>query len=179
MKPLKMLFLTLSISLWLPISFPTISFAANTPSIQEIQKQVAALTQAVLDLKKEVARLEEKVQRCQPQAESRTDYPTMPSRETRASSSNNSSWRALQTGMSSDQVRSILGEPERISGGNYAMWHYPNGGYVTLISGRLSSWNEPSSIKIPIFHCNDILYSRHLRLVRLTIKQSHPSCRST
>ena len=52
-------------------------------------------------------------------------------------------WRQLQIGMSPVQVRDILGEPQRVRGGDVAVWDYQNDGYVTFIRERLRSWNEP------------------------------------
>ena len=52
-------------------------------------------------------------------------------------------WRQLQTGMSPVQVRDILGEPQRVRGGDVAVWDYQNDGSVTFIRERLRSWNEP------------------------------------
>jgi ABC-type bacteriocin/lantibiotic exporter with double-glycine peptidase domain len=52
-------------------------------------------------------------------------------------------WRKLSTDMSASEVRTILGEPERLDGGSVARWYYQNGGRVTFISGRVSQWVEP------------------------------------
>lgn len=52
-------------------------------------------------------------------------------------------WRKLSTDMSASEVRTILGEPERLDGGGVARWYYQNGGRVTFISGRVSQWVEP------------------------------------
>jgi len=52
-------------------------------------------------------------------------------------------WRALKSGMSSNDVRNVLGEPERVKGGDVAFWYYPNGSSVTFISDRVTSWTEP------------------------------------
>ena len=51
-------------------------------------------------------------------------------------------WRKLQKGMSYDQVRKLLGEPDRISGGGLTVWYY-NGGSVLFLSDRVDSWTEP------------------------------------
>ncbi len=52
-------------------------------------------------------------------------------------------WRKLSTGMNSSTVREILGEPEKINGGNYSMWQYSNRGRVNFIDDELYSWSEP------------------------------------
>jgi len=54
-----------------------------------------------------------------------------------------SNWRQLKTGMTPEQVRAILGEPRRISGGKVARWEYSNGGASTFMDEKLFSWQEP------------------------------------
>ena len=55
-----------------------------------------------------------------------------------------SSWRQLKTGMSPEQVRAILGEPNRIEGGGVAHWYYFNGGVSTFMQDKLYRWTEPN-----------------------------------
>ena len=52
-------------------------------------------------------------------------------------------WRKLESGMSPTQVRYLLGEPQRIDGGELAFWHYQNGGLVRFMRGKLHGWVEP------------------------------------
>jgi hypothetical protein len=52
-------------------------------------------------------------------------------------------WRKLTTGMNPSDVRKILGEPQRVDGGDIAFWHYQNGGVVTFYEGKVDSWREP------------------------------------
>lgn len=52
-------------------------------------------------------------------------------------------WRKLTTGMSPGDVKTILGEPERITGGLTAFWDYPNGGRVAFFADALTQWQEP------------------------------------
>lgn len=59
-----------------------------------------------------------------------------------------SSWRKLSKGMSPGQVRSILGEPAKISGGYFEHWYYnKSGNYkegsATFVDSQLDSWHEP------------------------------------
>lgn len=54
-----------------------------------------------------------------------------------------SNWRRLKEGMGYDEVRGILGEPERINGGDVAIWRYANRGEVGFFLGKLSRWSEP------------------------------------
>ena len=53
-------------------------------------------------------------------------------------------WRRLRENMSMEDVRSLLGEPEKIDGGSVAVWYYPRSGRVMFFSGRLNQWQEPS-----------------------------------
>jgi outer membrane protein assembly factor BamE (lipoprotein component of BamABCDE complex) len=55
-----------------------------------------------------------------------------------------SNWRQLKTGMTPEQVRTILGEPRRIEGGGVARWFYPNGGESGFMDEKLYRWKEPS-----------------------------------
>ncbi len=52
-------------------------------------------------------------------------------------------WRKLSTGMSYHDVEKILGAPQRVKGGVYAAWYYPNGGVVGFFRGKVNSWSEP------------------------------------
>jgi hypothetical protein len=54
-----------------------------------------------------------------------------------------SNWRALKTGMLPNQVRQILGEPQKIDGGVVAEWLYPNRGAVRFLNDQIHSWREP------------------------------------
>src|SRR4051812_6856239 len=47
-----------------------------------------------------------------------------------------SGWRQLEGGMSPEQVRALLGEPDRIQGGIFTHWQY-GGGYVTFFEGAV------------------------------------------
>ena len=53
------------------------------------------------------------------------------------------SWRTLTTGMSPNEVRGLLGEPQQVKGGYLAIWTYPNKGEVTFMGDALHAWREP------------------------------------
>jgi hypothetical protein len=54
-----------------------------------------------------------------------------------------SNWRSLKTGMNPSEVKDILGEPQRIKGGEITFWYYQNGSSVTFMSDKVYSWTEP------------------------------------
>jgi hypothetical protein len=45
--------------------------------------------------------------------------------------------------MAPSDVRKILGEPKWVDGGNFAKWHYQNGGEVAFVEGKVWEWMEP------------------------------------
>jgi len=52
-------------------------------------------------------------------------------------------WKNLASDMSIGDVQKMLGEPDRVDGGTIAFWHYPNGGTVTFVIGKVNTWSEP------------------------------------
>jgi hypothetical protein len=52
-------------------------------------------------------------------------------------------WRKLEKGMNPAAVRKILGEPERIMGGVFTEWYYPEHGSVTFHDDGVYRWAEP------------------------------------
>ena len=52
-------------------------------------------------------------------------------------------WRKLGIGMSSLQVKNILGEPHRRKGAKNSVWFYNNGGIVWITDGNVDVWSEP------------------------------------
>ena len=51
-------------------------------------------------------------------------------------------WRQLRQGMKPDQVRALLGEPERVDAGPVTYWRWP-GADVFFMDGKLEGWSEP------------------------------------
>lgn len=52
-------------------------------------------------------------------------------------------WRRLRRGMTMDDVRALLAEPERIEAGYFTYWHYPDHARVDFTSGKVDGWSEP------------------------------------
>lgn len=51
-------------------------------------------------------------------------------------------WRRLRRGMSMDEVRALLGAPERVDGGFITWWYWTNAN-VAFMDGKLDRWSEP------------------------------------
>ena len=57
---------------------------------------------------------------------------------------NLANWRSLKKGSNYDEVRAILGEPEKVSAsGSLTYWYYSKRGDVTFYKDKLDGWNEP------------------------------------
>ncbi len=52
-------------------------------------------------------------------------------------------WRSLKKGMSYDEVRALLGEPDRVRAGGFTFWYYVNGGTANFYKDKLDGWTEP------------------------------------
>lgn len=54
-----------------------------------------------------------------------------------------SQWRQLRKDMSQSDVRSLLGEPASVRGGDFTVWSYSGNGSVTFYKDVVYMWNEP------------------------------------
>jgi hypothetical protein len=103
-------------------------------SAQSLDDRVRELERRVEQLEKQVA---------QPTSPVSTPRPVSSQPEGWRQTVN---WRSLRRGMTESDVRSILGEPNKI-GVNLAFtrWDYPGGGRAEFGSrdGRLEGWSEP------------------------------------
>ena len=54
-------------------------------------------------------------------------------------------WRKLKLGMNEEEVRSLIGEPEKITvfSSNFIVWSYLKYGKVQFDADGVSSWDEP------------------------------------
>ena len=112
------------------IAFGTLIYAVA--SAQSLDDRVRALERRVEQLEKQVAQ------------------PTSPASARKPVSSQPDgwrqidNWRSLRRGMTESDVRSILGEPQKVvASGSLTLWYYPGGGSADFDDGRLRGWNEP------------------------------------
>lgn len=108
------------------LTFTLNSFGSDSVRITQLEKEVQ-------ELKLRLSKLEG------PQTITNQQQRTIVSGEGWKSLAN---WRSLKNGMSYDEVRSILGEPTRIDGGNLAYWHYSNGAFVSFFRDKVNRWEE-------------------------------------
>ena len=108
----------------------TSSFAdPGTERIERLEATVSALQARIAALEKSSVQSERNV----PNPKASGDWK------------NKSNWRLLNKGMSKDEVREILGEPERIraSGSREEWdWEYPVGPSVEFRDDEVYGWNE-------------------------------------
>lgn len=101
---------------------------AQCTSTDSLQRRIDVLERRSVDLERRVVALE---------ALART--PTTPPIPTSPKLEN---WRKLQIGMSMDDVRALLGEPDRVDAGGITLWSWGNAD-VEFMSGKVSGWHEP------------------------------------
>ena len=56
---------------------------------------------------------------------------------------NKKKWTKILRGMSADQIKEILGEPERIVEGVTTIWFYPKGGSVSFVDVKVVKYIRP------------------------------------
>jgi hypothetical protein len=103
------------------------SHASDSDRIAQLEKESNELKLRISKLERIIINLRE-------------SQKLAPSHDGRESVSN---WRKLTTNMNTSNVRELLGEPQRLDGGNVANWYYENKGSVTFINGNVHSWREP------------------------------------
>lgn len=115
--------------------------AASTPMLAAAQDvSNASLISRIEQLEKTNANLERRLSEVE-----KLLKKTPASAQTVAGSSKSrdvANWRRLRVGMSMDEVRELLGEPERIEGGGVATWHWTDAN-VVFLSEKVAQWSEP------------------------------------
>lgn len=129
-----MKYLIIIISTFVIMSFSMTSFATDASRGDEITK----LRQKITELENRIKELEVALSKYQEQEKNtnESDYGWQ----------NRKNWRKLSTGMKTQDVLSILGEPTKIIEGVKTLWYYPDiyRGYVSFDDkGNLTGWHEP------------------------------------
>jgi len=53
-------------------------------------------------------------------------------------------WRSVRKGLTADEVRSVLGEPETVrASGPFTVWNYANRGRIEFYQEKVDGWSEP------------------------------------
>src|SRR5688500_11349986 len=110
-------------------SVPAVAAGQSTSS-DSLRRQVALLERRTTDLEQRVRELEALIK-------------AEPLRDRRASTSPKSrdlqNWRRLRPGMTDDEVRALLGEPERVVAGPLTYWYWTDAN-VYFARGKLEGW---------------------------------------
>ena len=113
-------------------SIPAVAAGQDT-STASLLRRIELLERANADLEQRVRDLEALIRR-------------EPSRDRQVAGSGDwrdiSNWRRLRQGMKPDQVRALLGEPERVEAGGVTFWRWANS-YVSFMDGKVYGWSEP------------------------------------
>ena len=116
------------------VSVPAVAVGQSTFS-DSLRRQVVLLERRTTDLEQRVLELEALI---------KVERP----RDRRSSTSPNwrdvQNWRRLRQGMTEDEVRALLGEPDRVQAGGVTFWYWTDAANVYFISGKLEGWSEPS-----------------------------------
>ncbi|MBN1524317.1 MAG: hypothetical protein JW904_07545 [Spirochaetales bacterium] len=108
--------------------FLTIQLFAQDSSTAELQQRIT-------DLEKRVQILEDTVQHLQSGS---VDTPVPAGLE---------AWRKLKRGMTEDEVRRLLGEPDRIiASGAMTIWYFGEPAWASMVNfvdNKVNGWTEP------------------------------------
>ena len=107
--------------------------AGKDTSTADLLRRIELLERANTDLERRVRELESIIK-----SEPSQGRPIRPSTGWK----DLANWRQLRRGMTMDEVRALLGEPERVVGGYLTSWRWADA-EVTFADGELDSWREP------------------------------------
>jgi hypothetical protein len=129
---MNMIFRAVMLAAFATLSVPALA-EAQASATDSLLARIDLLERRTSDLEQRVRELEALIRR-------------EPSRDRQAQEAPNwrdiSNWRRLRQGMTPDQVRALLGEPERVDAGAITFWHW-NGASVHFMRGRVEGWSEP------------------------------------
>jgi len=113
-------------------SIPAVAAGQDT-STASLLRRIELLERANIDLTRRVGELEAVIKSASSQGQpihASTGWQDL------------ANWRQLRQGMKPDQVRALLGEPERVDAGGVTFWHWANA-YVSFMDGKVYGWSEP------------------------------------
>ena len=107
--------------------------AAQDATADSLLRRIDLLERRTADLEQRVRELDALIRR-------------EPSRDRQVPASANwrdiSNWRRLRKGMKPDEVRALLGEPERVMAGPLTFWYWDEAN-VVFMDGKVEGWSEP------------------------------------
>ena len=120
--------------------------AALTPAALAGQQQSSdSLVHRIVLLENTVAGLEQRVRELEALIKGEPSRPQPVAASTKWRDIAN--WRQLRPGMTTAQVRAVLGEPDRVSAiGSHTNWTWgdpPKSAYVSFDDDKLEGWYEP------------------------------------
>lgn len=107
--------------------------AGQSATTDDLLRRIAILEGRINELEERVRTLESLVK-----VEPSGDRPVLAAPNWRELQN----WRRLQRGMTMNQVRALLGEPQRVDAGVITYWRWAEAN-VHFIDGRLEGWSEP------------------------------------
>ena len=113
-------------------SIPAVAAGQDT-STASLLRRIELLERANIDLTRRVGELEAVIKSASSQGQpihASTGWQDL------------ANWRQLRQGMKPDQVRALLGEPERVDAGGVTFWRW-TGAYVSFVDGKVYGWSEP------------------------------------
>jgi outer membrane protein assembly factor BamE (lipoprotein component of BamABCDE complex) len=117
----------------LAVAFIPAAAAAQDASPAALLRRIESLERANNDLERRVRELEATIKNAPSKGK-----PVVKSTKWK----DLANWRQLHVGMSMDEVRELLGEPEHVEGGHFTTWHWGDA-EVEFTSDKVSSWTEP------------------------------------
>lgn len=125
-------------------SIPAVATGKDT-STASLLRRIELLEDANTDLERRVRELESLIKGdpSHTKSEPSKDRPIRPSTGWK----DLANWRQLRLGMTQEEVRALLGEPERVDAGPVTYWRWDeanrNFANVYFMSDELAGWSEP------------------------------------
>ena len=112
------------------------SVFGDDSEIQELKNRIESLERQVAIINQTLARLQQTEPNLAANQPAATDGLKWQDKQ---------NWRRLRSNMSKDEVRLLLGEPDRIRKVVFEYWYYgdPTRASVTFSDERLQGWEEP------------------------------------